>query len=198
MVSREYSRKVRKQRVFRASPSINRNGLAPPVQPRAAVSENWLVPAATGPRLIIVCGLPGSGKTIHAKELEVKHRAVRLCPDEWMNALEINLYDAAARERVEALQWKLAQDLLLIGHTVIIEWGTWGRSERDALRLRARALAAAVELHFLDAPTDVLYERIQHRKLESPPIERDDVLKWAAMFERPTIEEMKLFDPPSI
>ena len=152
----------------------------------------------TGPRLIIVCGLPGSGKTTHARQLEHKLRAIRLCPDEWMTTLGINLYDTKTRERIEALQWKLGQDLLTIGQTVIIEWGTWGRSERDALRVGARALGATVELHFLDVPIDSLFERIQHRNREAPPIQRADLLLWAETFERPSSEEMVLFDAPSI
>jgi predicted kinase len=151
----------------------------------------------TGPRLIIVCGLPGSGKTTHAKQLERKLRAIRLCPDEWMTTLGINLYDSKTRERIEALQWKLTQDLLTIGQMVIIEWGSWGRSERDALRVGARTLGATVELHFLDVPIDVLFERIQQRNSESPPIRRADLLLWAETFERPSSEEILLFDTPS-
>src|SRR2546423_1326025 len=72
-------------------------------------------------RLIIVCGLPGSGKTTLAKWLEVKLRAVRLAPDEWMDALSINLYDEASRERVETLQWEFGRALLKLGLVVIIE-----------------------------------------------------------------------------
>lgn len=145
-------------------------------------------------RLIIVCGLPGSGKTTHAKQLEDRLGAIRFNPDEWMAALDINLYDSVARERVESLQWKCAQNLLRLGQTVIIEWGTWGKSERDALRAGARALGAAVELHFLDAPINVLFERIHLRNMESPPIQLDDLVKWNEAFERPTPEEMALFD----
>src|SRR6516162_6495931 len=122
------------------------------------------------PRLIIVCGLPGSGKTALAKALESRLRAVRLSADEWMDALSINLHREKTRAKVEALQWKLAQELLALGVTVIIEWGTWARSERDTLRLSARALGAAVELHYLSAPVDVLYERLQRRGREKPPI----------------------------
>src|SRR5579872_1708091 len=95
-------------------------------------------------RLIIICGLPGSGKTTLAKALEAKLYAVRFCPDEWMNALSIDIYDEARREKIEKLQWELGRQLLKHSAIVIIEWGTWGRSERDELRISARALGVAV------------------------------------------------------
>ena len=148
----------------------------------------------TGARLIIVCGLPGSGKTTHARSLEEKLHAVRFSPDEWMDALSIDIYDEARRAKIEALQWKLGQELLARGLTIIIEWGTWGRSERDALRLGARALGAAVELHYLSATAEVLFERIQRRGMENPPIRRDALLSWVEAFQVPTPEEMALFD----
>jgi predicted kinase/GNAT superfamily N-acetyltransferase len=154
------------------------------------------VGAVRRPRLVIVCGLPGSGKTTHAKQIERNLRAVRLCPDEWMSAMEIDLWESQSRERIERLQWKLAQKILSLGHSVVIEWGTWAKSERDALRIGARDLGAAVELHFLDAPIGVLHQRIRGRKLESPPITFDDLAKWAESFERPSAEEMALFDAP--
>ena len=143
---------------------------------------------------MIVCGLPGSGKTTHAKQLEASRGAIRLCPDEWMTALDIDLYDEKRRAAIEALQWRLAQDLLRLGQSAVIESGTWTRAERDRLRAAAHALGASVELHYLDAPIDVLLERIQQRNRESPPIGRGDLEHWARLFERPTIEELALFD----
>jgi hypothetical protein len=74
----------------------------------------------------------------------------------------------------------------------------WGRSERDTLRLGARALGAAAELHYLYAPADVLYERIQSRGLEKPPIERDAIIRWFETFQVPTPEELALFDKPLV
>ena len=153
--------------------------------------------SVTGPRLIIVCGLPGSGKTTLAKKMGSSFPAIRFSADEWMDALSINLHDEKKRAEIEGLQWKLAQELLALGLVVIIEWGTWGRSERDALRLGARALGAAVELHYLPVPVDVLFDRIQRRGMENPPIERDEVLRWFEVFQIPTPEEMALFDPTS-
>jgi predicted kinase len=152
----------------------------------------------TGARLIIVCGLPGSGKTTHAKALEGQLRAVRLSPDDWMDALSLDLWDEERRAKIEAVQWALGQELLALGLTVIIDWGTWGRRERDILRLGARALGAAVELHYLSAPVDVLFERVRSRGAEKPPIERDALSRWSEMFQPPTPEEMELFDEPTV
>jgi len=147
-----------------------------------------------GARLIIVCGLPGSGKTTHARRLQTRSRAIRLCPDEWMDALSLGIWDEGRREKIENLQWHLGQQLLNLGLTVIIEWGTWARYERDALRLRARELGAAVELHFLSAPVEVLLERIRRRGMESPAVNPEQLLQWASAFQAPTAEELTLFD----
>jgi len=153
---------------------------------------------STDSRLIIVCGLPGSGKTTGAKVLERRLHAVRFSPDEWMDALSLDLYDEERRGKIEAVQWQLAQQLLRLGLTVIIEWGTWGRVERDTLRLGARALGAAVELHYLSAPVDVLFDRLQRRGREYPPIAREAVARWFEIFQAPTLEEMALFDTPLV
>jgi predicted kinase len=150
--------------------------------------------SSAGPRLIIICGLPGVGKTTHSRRLEAGLHAIRLCPDEWMDALSINLYDERRRGEIEALQWELARKLLRLGLTVLLEWGTWARSERDELRLQARDLGAAVELHYLFAPVDVLLQRIQHRGRENPPILRDALEHWFEIFQIPSPEEMALFD----
>ena len=148
----------------------------------------------SGAKLIIVCGLPGSGKTTYAKELQTKLRAVRFCPDEWLGALSLDLWDEPRREKIEGLQWQFGQELLSLGLTVIVEWGTWGKSERDILRLRARELGAAVALHYLSASVNALLDRIQNRRMENPPIMREQLLQWASIFQAPTAEEAALFD----
>lgn len=152
----------------------------------------------SGARLILICGLPASGKTTLAKNLEAKLGAMRLCADDWMDALHVNLWNEEVRARIESLQWTLAQRLLELGNLVIIEWGSWARSERDALRECARALGAAVELRCLDAPVDLLMERLEGRRMEGPPITREQMIAWQNLFQPPTPEELALYDPPVV
>lgn len=152
-------------------------------------------------RLVVVCGLPGSGKTTVSAELKSSYGAIRLSPDEWMEALGVDLFDEGARARIERLHWQLACRLLELGQIVVIERGTWGRDERDVLRQGARALGACVELHFLDEPMEVLWNRVRvrQRDMERPlgrrPLTLADLEIYAGRFQRPDAQELALYDP---
>lgn len=122
--------------------------------------ERWVAGSTADsrsrPRLVLLCGLPASGKTTLARELADSYGAVRLNADEWELALAVDPFDGEFQTRLEAQFWELAQRLLVLGISVILEWGFWARSERDQMRKAARALGVAVELRFLDAPYDEL------------------------------------------
>jgi predicted kinase len=149
-------------------------------------------------RLILICGLPGSGKTTLAKQLAAQADAVRLSPDEWKHALAIDYYDEDARLRLEAKLWQLAKELLGLGQSVVMEHGFWAREERDELRLAARQIGVAVDLHYLAVPLAELWRRLERRNGEPAPglvpINRDDLERWAAQFEPPEPAELVLFD----
>ncbi len=156
-------------------------------------------------RLILTCGLPGSGKTTLAVRLAAERDAVRLSKDEWLWALGSSPWDGVARERVEGELWRLAQGLLGLGVSVVLDFGLWARREREELRAAARELGVGVELHLLEAPIDELWRRIDARNATEPwstaPIRRSDLAAWAAAFEAPDADELAEFDaapsPPS-
>ncbi len=152
-------------------------------------------------RLVLICGLPASGKSTLARRLAPEVPAIRLDKDLWVNELGADVWDDEFRVRLERRLWVLTQDLLARGQSVILEWGHWARVERDEKRLVARALGVGVELHYLDAPLDELIERSDRRTASgewtAAPMTRAHFEKWATVFQPPDDEEMLLFDKPS-
>jgi predicted kinase len=145
--------------------------------------------------LFLMCGLPGSGKTTRAKQLEQEQAALRLTPDEWIAVLGLDPHDDAKRAAVEAEQWQIGARALQLGVNVVLDFGVWSRSERDSFRTRAAALGARTELHFLDVPREELRRRLKARNSSKAPgtFEVDDAQldSYIAWLERPTSDELK-------
>lgn len=149
--------------------------------------------------LHLMVGLPGSGKTTEAKRLEQACGAVRLTPDEWQFFLyghDIGDPEHDARHtKVEALMWDVAQRLLRAGVDVILDFGFWTKSERDAFRRRAHALGAGSTIHYMDVPLEVIWERLAARNQSAGEnavfyVGREELDEWAGLFEIPTEEEL--------
>ena len=135
-----------------------------------------------------------------AKQLAADRSAVRLSKDEWLWALGSSPWNRPTREKVEHQLWHLAQEILRLGLSVVLDFGLWARIERDEMRTVARGLGVGVELHYVDVLTDELWRRIQARNAEPPwdkePIGRADLDEWVRGFEAPDAAELALFDPP--
>ncbi|MEI6532397.1 MAG: ATP-binding protein [Candidatus Roizmanbacteria bacterium] len=152
--------------------------------------------------LIMICGLPGSGKTTLSKKLEKERNAFRFCPDKWINRLLKSPKDTEERDRirtpVEQIQWEETQKLLDLGVTVILENGFWPRKEREEYRKKANNWGVKVELHYVNAPMDIITERIHKRNQnldhESMEVSLEELPTYHGWFEEPTDEEGQKYD----
>jgi predicted kinase len=68
--------------------------------------------AKSSTRLVLICGLPASGKSPLARKLAPKVPAIRLDKDGWVTQLGADLWDEDFRVRLERQLWVLSQDLL--------------------------------------------------------------------------------------
>src|SRR6266508_797620 len=96
----------------------------------------WMNAALATVHLMV--GLPCSGKTTLAKQLEQERSVLRLTPDEWQVALfgqdaEEPEHDAR-HSLIEAMLWKIASSVLELGTNVILDFGFWAREEREDFR----------------------------------------------------------------
>jgi predicted kinase len=152
------------------------------------------VDAAPAGTLIVMVGLPASGKTTFARRLQIERRAVRFTPDEWM----IPLFDApeadGKRDVLEGRFIWLALEVLTAGVDVILDFGVWSRDERWALRSLALDVGARCELIYLAVAPEEQLARIAHRReIESSTtfdIGAADLLRFAGLFEEPTPDEL--------
>lgn len=122
--------------------------------------------------LHLMVGLPGSGKTTRAKELERALPAVRLTPDEWhLRLFGQYLNDPKHDTRhstIEALLWEIAGRILTQGVHVISDFGIWSRAERDEFRRRAVQLRANAIIHYAPTTVEEILTRLTARNASLP------------------------------
>ncbi len=155
--------------------------------------------------LHLIVGLPCSGKTTLARQLETKYSALRLTTDEWHirlfgsdfgdNMTESEQAEHDSRhESVESIMWDVAARVLVLGIDVVLDFGCWVRSQRDEFRSRAKNLGADFKIHFVDAPDEVLFERLKARNDMQAEgtffIPEANLKEWIQIFEPPSSEEL--------
>jgi len=122
----------------------------------------------TAPALFVMVGLPASGKTTRAKQIEQQHRALRLTPDEWMIPLFGDNDANGKRNVLEGRFIWLALRALHSGVDVVLDFGVWSKVERTALRALAASVGATCELVYLEIDEERQRQWRDRRALEEP------------------------------
>jgi predicted kinase len=128
--------------------------------------------------------------------LAARHEAVRFNPDEWMIDLGIDPFDEPFRDRLEKRMIALAAELLARNGRVVIEFGSWSRSERDQLLAVGRAAGARVELHVLEPRVEEIWRRLANRNDQPGQvlIDRLTLESYLASWESPDDAELNQYD----
>lgn len=158
------------------------------------------------PTLFLMVGLPGSGKSVRARELAAEHRGLQLTPDAWM----LSLFGQEDRHqtRPDGKRWllegrlvALALDVLRLGVSVVLDFGLWSRDERSALRWMAAEVGASCQVVYLPVEPEVQWSRIQARWSSTPeqtfPMAEEEIAGWEEGFEVPDADELSGSSLPS-
>ncbi|WP_328294071.1 ATP-binding protein [Kineococcus sp. NBC_00420] len=143
--------------------------------------------------VVLMVGLPGSGKTTRARQLEAEG-ALRFSLDEWMLPLFAGENGTRQRDTLEGRLIWAGLRAAELGVDVVLDFGFWSRAERDALRHLFAAVGAECVVEFLDVDPTTQWERVSRRQLEAPgdtfTMTRGELDHWRTLFEVPTAEEL--------
>lgn len=148
-------------------------------------------------------GLPGSGKTTLAKQIEKEKKAIRFTPDEWQIRLfgdDFHLDPQAHNKchtEIEHIMWELAQKLLLLGNDVVLDYGFWAEEERTFFYREAKRLGVNFEIHALQPSLIKLQERVAKRNQDPAylafQISSEELAAWYQIYQPVTERELKKY-----
>ena len=134
--------------------------------------DRQTLPAPTClPRVHLVIGPVGAGKSTFAQALAREQSAVRLTLDAWMTTLfspdrpetgVMDWYRERAARCVDQI-WNLTKELTAAGVAIVLEIGLIQRHQRVRFYRRVDEAGLDLTIYVLDAPRDIRRERVEAR-----------------------------------
>lgn len=111
------------------------------------------------PTLLMLKGLPGSGKSTHARELVRKSQYVRVNKDELRAMLHDGAHSKGRESAVLKVRDFIVVEALTKGSNVVVDDTNFAPVHEARLRELATERGAKFESDFIDTPVDVCIER---------------------------------------
>lgn len=146
------------------------------------------------PKLYIIQGFIGAGKTTFSKDLATQKSATHLNPDNIVSETftkeeYMKDWDKCFDHAVEKM-WKTAKENLNQGKSVVLDMGFWKKEDRNKAREIAKECEAEAKHFYLKVPDEILKERIISTRPEHwAKIHIQNFEKNKQNFEEPTEDE---------
>ena len=152
----------------------------------------------------LVCGATGAGKSTYAENLAQSLGGLRFSIDEWMQCLhsadqpsEISydwFYERVLRNWTQIRA--VAEKLTPLGIPTIFDCGLTKKEERAIFTKSAANHGFSVQLHFIDVPAKIRWQRVQKRNTERAETFQFEVTREMfdfieTIWEAPSPEEMQ-------
>lgn len=126
------------------------------------------------PKVYIITGGTGAGKTTYARKLASEIGAVRFSIDDWMTTLfwmdspyPISFDWAMSRiARSEAQIWKTASQVLFLSVSVILDLGFTKAAHRTKFKELADSHNVETVMHWIDVSAEERWRRVQLRNTQ--------------------------------
>lgn len=111
------------------------------------------------PKLLMLKGLPGSGKSTHARELVAKHQYTRVNKDDLRAMLHNSVHSKHKEQTVLAIRDAIVMEALEKGSNVVVDDTNFAPVHEARLRDLAKSFDAQFESKFIDTPVEACIER---------------------------------------
>lgn len=133
--------------------------------------------------MIIVCGLPGTGKTTVAKKIALKIGGILLRTDVIRKELKEENYSQKARQGVYDEMFRRARQLLKESQNVVLDATFYSRKWRKIAKNIAKSLKVDFKIIEVVCPQELVRKRMQKRKGDESEAEYKHYLIYKKLFQ---------------